>query len=59
MGGEVTGDALAGSEVTAVKEVNVEREIAPSKGGQRQPGTHAVSTLAKSSASGDAEVEVV
>ena len=52
----ITGESMGGSEVTVWKELKVEREVAPSEGGQRQPATHDVSTLAAGSASGDVKL---
>lgn len=52
--GVVTGDAVAGSEVIAMKEANVECGKVPSEGRQLEPAAHVVSALVASSASGDA-----
>lgn len=53
-GGVVTGDAVAGSDVMAMKEANVECGKVPSEGRQLKPAAHVVSALVASSASGDA-----
>lgn len=53
----VTDKSVARSEMTGMKEVTVECGVAPLEGTQLQSTTHTVSTLATSSASGDAKVE--
>jgi len=55
--GQVVTDASVAASGSAVKEAEVDREVAPLEGGQLQPATHIVSTLATSTASGEVKVE--